>query len=178
MAERIFYARGIQAVGMARLRSVAGVPMKRIYELFPSKDALVVRSLRRRHERMMSQISSHIKEVEDPQSRVLGIFDWLHQWFSSPDFRGCPWMNAYGELGPTNPAIAAEVHHHQRDFRALLTAVPTAAGYSQTVSSAIYLLVEGAVAAAAIEHTPRPAAEARAAAEALLLSEKPDFMSR
>ncbi|MCF3964363.1 TetR/AcrR family transcriptional regulator [Streptomyces fuscigenes] len=172
-AEKIFNARGIQAVGMDRLRSASGLPLKRIYELFPGKDAVVVATLRRRHTRMMADIGAHVDAAGSPRERVLSLFDWFHEWFETPEFRGCPWMNAYGELGPTNPAIAAEVYHHQREFRALLTSVPRSAGCSEAVVGAVYLLAEGAVAAAAVQHSPSPAAEARAAVAALLAADAP-----
>jgi hypothetical protein len=47
-ADRLFYARGVQAVGMDAVRAEAGVSLKRIYALFPSKDDLVTAVLRHR----------------------------------------------------------------------------------------------------------------------------------
>jgi AcrR family transcriptional regulator len=167
-AEELFYARGIQVVGMAELRAAVDLPLKRIYRAFPGKDAIVAAFLRRRHERMMAAITAHVEQHSEAETRVLAIFDWLRQWFREPDFRGCPWMNAYGELGPTNAAVAAEVHHHQREFRALLTGVPTAAGFSPEIANAVYLLAEGAVAAAAVQHTAAPALEARRAVQLMV----------
>ena len=35
-ADRLFYGRGVQAVGMDELRQAAGVSLKRLYALFPS----------------------------------------------------------------------------------------------------------------------------------------------
>jgi AcrR family transcriptional regulator len=172
-AEQVFYARGIQAVSMAEVRDAAELPLKRMYELFASKDDMVVAFLRRRHNRMMAAIKQYVSDIDRPQTRVLAIFDYLDQWFREPDYRGCPWMNAYGELGPTNPAVAAEVRHHQRAFRKLVAGIVTGAGYSHEAASAIYLLVEGAVATAAVEHTAAPAGVARRAAELLLKSDRP-----
>src|ERR1700749_654204 len=58
--EQVFYARGIQAANMGELRDVAGLPLRRIYRLFPSKDDLIVAFLRRRHERMMAAIDERV----------------------------------------------------------------------------------------------------------------------
>jgi AcrR family transcriptional regulator len=167
-AESLFYGRGIQAVGMDRLRAESGLALKRIYQLFPGKDEMIVAFLRRRHERMMASIETFVALAEPGEPRVLAIFEWLRNWFREPDFRGCPWMNAYGELGPTNDAVAAEVHLHQREFRQILTGVPASAGFPTVVADAIYLLVEGAVVAAAVQHTPAPATEAEQAARVLI----------
>ncbi|AWS43493.1 TetR/AcrR family transcriptional regulator [Streptosporangium sp. 'caverna'] len=171
-AEQVFYARGIQATNMSELRTAAELPLRRIYQLFPSKDDLVVAFLRRRHDRMMDAIEDYLADIRPSQARVLAIFDYLDEWFREPDFRGCPWMNVYGELGPTNPAVAAEVHHHQRAFRALVTGIVTEAGYAPEVANAIYLLVEGSVATAQVQHTAAPAGEARRGAEMLLAGDR------
>ena len=40
-AEGLFYARGIQAVGMDAVREASGLPLKRLYALYPGKAALV-----------------------------------------------------------------------------------------------------------------------------------------
>jgi AcrR family transcriptional regulator len=172
-AESLFYGRGIQAVGMDRLRAESGLPLKRIYQLFPGKDEMIVAFLRRRHERMMGSIEAFVALAEPGEPRVLAIFEWLRNWFREPDFRGCPWMNAYGELGPTNDAVAAEVHLHQRELRQILTGVPASAGFPTVVADAVYLLVEGAVVAASVQHTPAPATEAEQAARVLLAATRP-----
>jgi AcrR family transcriptional regulator len=166
-AEEVFNARGIQAVGMDRLRTAANLPLRRIYQLYPSKDELVVAFLRRRHLRMMSEIAEFVAGY-DGDARVSAIFVWLHRWFCEPNFRGCPWMNTFGELGPTQPGVAAEVHRHQREFRKLVIQIVTGAGHSREAASAIYLLVEGAVAVAAVQRVASPAVDARRAAESLI----------
>lgn len=170
-AEQVFYARGVQAVNMGEVRAAADLPMRRMYQLFPSKDDLVVAFLRRRHDRMMAAIEDFVGKAGVPRLRVLAIFDYLDAWFREPEFRGCPWMNVFGELGPTNPVVAAEVSYHQQAFRTLVTGIVTASGYTPVVANAVYLLVEGAVATAAVRHAPAPADEARRGAEMLLAHE-------
>ncbi|WP_189107297.1 TetR/AcrR family transcriptional regulator [Streptomyces camponoticapitis] len=167
-AEKVFYARGIQAVGMDRLRTASGVPLKRIYQLYSCKDDVVCAFLRRRHDRMMGAIAGYVARAEGPEQRVFALFDWLYDWFGEPDFRGCAWMNAFGELGPTNAAVAAEVHRHKDAFRELLTGTVRDAGYPAVVADAVYLLVEGAVVAAQLRRDAEPAHEARRGAEILL----------
>ena len=167
-ATGLFYAEGIRAVGVDRVIGEAQVTRATLYKHFPSKDDLVVAFLRRRHDRMMHAVEDYVAGVEEPRARVLAIFDYLDEWFREPDFRGCPWMNAYGELGPTNPAVAAEVHHHQQAFRKLVTGIVLDAGYARDLADCIYLLVEGAVATAMVQHAACPAAEARRGAELML----------
>ncbi|MFI6350071.1 TetR/AcrR family transcriptional regulator [Streptomyces sp. NPDC050560] len=168
-AERVFYARGIQAVSMAELRTAAELPLKRIYALYPGKDEVVCAFLRRRHDRMMAVIGARV-DAAGPGARVAALFDWLRDWCAEPGFRGCAWMNAYGELGPTNEAIAAEALRHKRVFHEVVTGVPLAEGHSPAVAEGVHLLVEGAITAAQVERSPAPADRARAAA--LLLTSR------
>ena len=170
--EQVFYARGIQAANMGEFRDVAGLPLRRIYQLFPSKDELIVAFLRRRHDRMMAAIEDRVAAASTPEERVLEIFAHLDGWFREPSFRGCPWTNAYGELGPTNAAVAAEVDHHELEFRALVTRVVLESGYGTEVADVIYLLVAGSVTTAGIQHSLDAALEARRGVQ-MLLSTQP-----
>lgn len=163
-AERLFYTRGIQAVSMDQIRAECGLTLKRIYQLYPGKEQLVVAFLCRRDIRWRAQLRAYVETVEQPAQRVLAVFDWLYQWFAEPDFRGCAWINAYGELGATTPAVADTVRKHKQAFRRDLSRLLRSGGYPSTLAPAIYLLAEGAMITAAIHENPRVALQARAAA--------------
>ncbi|WP_251094621.1 TetR/AcrR family transcriptional regulator [Streptomyces sp. Caat 7-52] len=165
-AEALFYAHGIQAVGMDRVREACGLPLKRIYRLFPAKEDLVVAVLRRRDRRWRASLTAHVESVPDPRERVLAVFDWLAAWFAEPGFRGCAWINAHGELGSSSEPVLAEVRSHKRAFRDQLTAWVSATGIP--VAEPVYLLAEGAIVTAGIDAGPEPAEQARAAVETLL----------
>jgi len=169
--EDVFYARGIQAASMSELRDVAGLPLRRIYQLYPSKDDLIVAFLRRRHDEMMAAIELRVGAAGSAADQVLAIFAHLDAWFHESSFRGCPWSNAYSELGPTNAAVAAEVDHHEVEFRALVTRVVVDAGYSRELAGVIHLLVAGAVSAAGVQHCLDAARQARPGVRILLASE-------
>lgn len=167
-AERLWYARGIQAVGMDEIRAASGLSLKRIYRLHSGKEELVVAVLDRRDVRWRSRLLAHARSCPDP---VLGVFDWLATWFAEEDFRGCAWINAFGELGAVSPAVAAAVRAHKAAFRADLAGLVEAAGADPAYTDALLLLAEGAMVTAAITDSPEPARQARAAAERLLASQ-------
>jgi len=96
------------------------------------------------------------------------VFDWLELWFSEPDFRGCAWVNVYGELGAVSPSVADQARRHKRAFRTFLDGLSRAADLSPDAADALYLLAEGAIVTAGIFGTVAPAAQARAAARGLL----------
>ncbi|MEU8707873.1 TetR family transcriptional regulator [Streptomyces sp. NPDC048565] len=168
-AEDLFYARGIQAVGMDEIRSASGVPLKRMYALFPSKSVLVRACLEARDTRWRAQLAAYVdSRPGPPRERVLAVFDWLYSWFSEPGFRGCAFTNSFGEIGATDASVAGIARLHKDAFRAYVTGLVVAAGQSQDSAWACVLLAEGAIVTAALSGTPEPAHQARRAAARLL----------
>lgn len=180
-AERLFYARGIQAVGMDEIRAGSGLPLKRVYQMYPTKEGLVIGVLNRRDVAWRGRLAAYVDALPDVEAaagggnadrdrdrRVLAIFDWLRQWFAEPDFRGCAWINAYGELGAVFPAVAEAVREHKRAFHLFVADLIDDAGRPADRAVAVALLAEGAMVTAAIEQSAEPALRAREAATVLL----------
>jgi len=167
-AEDLFYAQGIQSVGMDAIRDASGIPLRRLYRLFPAKEQLVEAYLERRDRSWRGRLAEYVEGRPDPRQRILAVFDWLQAWFSEPGFRGCAWINSYGELGAISPAVAAQTRQHKEAFRAYLRGLAAAATLPEPVGDSLYLLAEGAMVTAAIFTTAEPASRARSAAEQLL----------
>ncbi|MCO7275061.1 TetR/AcrR family transcriptional regulator [Cellulosimicrobium cellulans] len=167
-ADRLFYARGVQSVGMDAVRTEAGVSLKRIYALFPSKDDLVVAVLRHRTEQWDAGIARAAAGLTVPRDRLLAVFDFLDAWFREDGFRGCAFINSFGELGATSPAVAAAVREHKESFQRYARDVVREAGLPDDVALQVVLLAEGAQTTAAITQDVDVARQARRAAEAIL----------
>ncbi|MEV5784245.1 TetR/AcrR family transcriptional regulator, partial [Streptomyces sp. NPDC052287] len=149
-AEELFYARGIQTVGMDDIRSASGVSLKRLYQLFPAKELLVEAYLERRDIRWRRRLAEHVDRYTEPERRILAVFDWLRLWFEEPDFRGCAWINSYGELGATSPRVTVQVRAHKKAFRDYLGGLVTDAGLPDSLADQVCLLAEGAMVTAGI----------------------------
>ncbi|MFG2999400.1 TetR/AcrR family transcriptional regulator [Streptomyces sp. NPDC048340] len=162
-AEALFYAEGIQAVGMDRIRAESGVPLKRLYRIFPAKESLVTAYLDRRDRRWMAGLRDAVAGAADP---VAAVFDWLAEWFSEPGFRGCAFLNAYGELGAGPAGILDVVRRHKAELRALLAEL--AGPDRDGLADQLLILVEGATAVAALTPGPAPARHAAEAAATLV----------
>jgi AcrR family transcriptional regulator len=167
-ADRLFYAQGVRAVGMDAVRTEAGVSLKRIYSLFPSKDDLVVAVLRRRTGQWADGIERAAAGAATPRERLLAVFDFLDTWFREDGFRGCAFINSFGELGATSPAVAAAVREHKESFQRYARDVVREAGLPDDVALQVVLLAEGAQTTAAITQDADVALQARRAAESLL----------
>jgi AcrR family transcriptional regulator len=172
-AEKLFYARGVQCVGMDELRGASGVSLKRLYQLFPAKEQLVAACLARRDERWRGCLAAHVAQQRDPLERIPAVFDWLEGWFGEAGFRGCAWINAYGELGATSALVAEQVRAHKAAFRDYLASLVAAAGLPAALAGPLFLLAEGAMTTAGITGSTQPAAEAREAARALVAAAGP-----
>ncbi|MFI8914325.1 TetR/AcrR family transcriptional regulator [Streptomyces sp. NPDC053513] len=178
-AERLFDERGVQAVGMDTLRAASGVSLKRLYQLFPSKDLLVEAVLRRRDEAVRTGLAEHgARTAEGPYERALAVFDRLADWFAEPGFRGCTFINAFGELGGVTPAVATIARDHKAALRAYFAEQTDALGVPSVLADQLALLANGAMVVAGITGSPEPAAQAKAAARVLLDTARPENAAR
>jgi len=167
-ADSLYYAKGYAAVGMDELRSAAGVSLRRLYSVFASKDEIVLAVLDRRHQMWEDGVAERVGRVEDPREKLLAVYDYLADWFCDDEFRGCGFINAFGELGGTNPAVAQAVREHKASFQRFVAGLVEAAGASPALAAQLAILAEGAQTTAAISGDPAVAAQARGAAEVLV----------
>jgi AcrR family transcriptional regulator len=167
-ADRLYNLRGIQSVGMDALRDASGVSLKRLYKLFPSKEIIVEEVLRSRHERWIASVSEAVAAAASPREQLLAIFDFLGEWFGENDFRGCGFINSFGELGGTVESLASIVRDHKADFQSYVARLVEEAGGPAWLGPQLAILAEGAQTTAAIAGTTQAADDARRAATILM----------
>ncbi|WP_432948593.1 TetR/AcrR family transcriptional regulator [Kribbella sp. CA-253562] len=174
-ADALFYERGVQSVGMDAIRTASGVSLKRLYQLFPSKDALIEAYLHQRDQQWKDMLAEHVDAATDPRERILAVFEFLHTWFTQRDFRGCAFINSFGELGAVSPRVAELAQEHKAGFRQALTELAEAAGAPdpQQLADHLILLSEGAITTSAISGSAEPARHAREAAVLLMQASLP-----
>jgi AcrR family transcriptional regulator len=156
---------------MDEVRAASGVSLKRLYQLHSSKAELVEAYLRRRDARWRAGLAAYVDGLPPevaPRERVLAVFDWLERWFGEQGYRGCAFVNSFGELSATLPAVAEAVRDHKEAFHGYLAGLADAAGAPPRLAGQLALLAEGAMSAAAITGTVSPARDAREAAAILL----------
>jgi AcrR family transcriptional regulator len=171
-ADDLFYARGFQAVGMDEIRSTAGVSLKKLYATFPGKEQLIAAVLAGRHDFWEQGIRAAVDAPRGPREQLLAMYDFLESWFGDDTFRGCGFINAFAELGPTSPVIAEIAREHKNSFQRFVSdlarqAVPDPA-LAEELAAQLALLAEGAQTTAAIAGTPDAAVHARRAAAVLI----------
>lgn len=168
-AEGLYYSKGYAAVGMDELRAAAGVSLRRLYALFPSKTDIVSAVLARKHQEWESGLTGAVADAgADPRDRLLAVYGYLEDWFCTDGFRGCAFINAFGELGGTSPEVARIVRDHKASFQEYMSGLVRDAGAPASLAAQLSILAEGAQSTAAIAADPRVAVQARSAAQVLI----------
>jgi AcrR family transcriptional regulator len=167
-ADRLYYSQGVQAVGMDALRTEAGVSLKRLYQLFPSKEGIVEQVLEGRRRLWNGLVEDAVATGATPRDRLLAVYDMLAHWFDEDGFRGCVFINTFGELGSASPRLAALIREHKAEFQTRLAELIAEAGGPPALAPQLAILAEGAQTTAAIAGTSEAAAHARAAAATLI----------
>ena len=111
-ANELFYAEGINTVGVDRIIEHAGVSRASFYNNFESKEQLIHTYLLGRHEGTTSRLSEAIAAHDDPRQKILAVFDMQATVFLQPDFNGCAFQAA-GTEAPAGGTIASDA----ADFR-------------------------------------------------------------
>src|SRR5580700_3407895 len=117
-ASELFYAEGVQSVGIDRVIERAGVAKASLYSAFGSKEELVCAYLDARHEQTLAGLRSAVAAAEDPIDRLLAVFDAQARLFRTPDFHGCAFTAAAAEA-PRGGRIDATTESYRRDIHAL-----------------------------------------------------------
>ena len=169
-ADRLFYAHGIQSIGVDAVVLEAGISKRTLYRHFGSRELLIAAYLTRRGARQPERHQAG-RRVDE----ILDVFKRFERWFASDGFRGCPFSNAIAELGGDAGHPALEV---ARDVKARNTGWfelrlrALGAAHPAGLATRLSILVEGAVALAvqrkADGSAPQVARAAGAAARALL----------
>ncbi|MHB1570220.1 MAG: TetR/AcrR family transcriptional regulator [Solirubrobacteraceae bacterium] len=168
-ARQLFFARGIQATGIAELCAAAQVSRRTLYKHFSSKDELVAEYLTAIAGDPAFAPEAVLARTDlAPRARLIELFAALAE--GPRPLRGDPFVNAAIEASdPADTAhrVAAE---HKRGFVERLANLARAAGARdpERVGRRLALLYDGAAAQVAISDSPEPAAEAQAMAAALL----------
>jgi AcrR family transcriptional regulator len=168
-ASELFYAEGVQSVGIDRVIERAGVAKASLYSTFGSKEQLVCAYLDARHAQTLGRLREAADAVEDPIERILAVFDAQVQLFRAPDFHGCAFTAAAAEA-PAGGLVDEAAESYRRDIRALFTELAAAAGApdSALLASQLQLIYDGGGLAANMDRDAAIAAPARAAATALI----------
>lgn len=173
-ARRMFYERGIRAVGVEAIVAEAGATKMSLYRHFASKDELVAACLAERVASFWAWFDRALaRGGSDAGAQILALFEQLGRRATAEGFRGCPMTNAAIEFPePDHPGRRLSAAH-KRELRDRLEALAKQAGARDpaVLADGLTLLFEGAYASSQTFGPDGPARSATAAAAALLAAQ-------
>ncbi len=175
-ARRLFYDRGIRAVGVDTVAAKSGVSKMTLYSYFGSKDGLIVACLESVDERYRLWLQKQVCEgTLTSEDQILGIFDALGEWFARPTFRGCAFVNATVELADPEHPARGPILNHKQEMRQWITGLAAEAGLTDpaAVGSHILMLMEGAMITALLDRDPSAADRGKELARYVIAAHSP-----
>ena len=130
-AAQIFYAEGINTVGVNRIVGEAGVTLATFYRHFPSKQDLVLAYLQRVHDDFASRAAAAQQAAKDARDVLSSIATNITAQLLEPGFRGCAFINAASEFDDPDGPVLRAVLTHRAWFYALVRDAFASAGHPQ-----------------------------------------------
>ncbi|MCK7356096.1 TetR/AcrR family transcriptional regulator [Enterobacter roggenkampii] len=145
-AHDLFYSTGFRATGVDTLIKASKVTKVTFYRYFPSKSLLILAYLHYRHEIWINWFETtlrrHLDEGEVPADAISAT---LHEWFISPEFHGCAFINASAEAKSED--IESEIkeicRNHKCETKKIIASLTKIA--DERVANEILLLIDGAI---------------------------------
>ena len=168
-ANELFYAEGVQSVGIDRIIEKAGVAKASLYNTFGSKEALVRAYLDERHADTTSRLLEAIAAAPTPREKIMAVFDAQASLFSEPDFNGCAFVTATAE-SPRGGLVEQAADEYRVWIRSMFRDLATEAGAhdADILAEQLQLLYDGAGLSVRMDRRPDIAVAARTAASALI----------
>ena len=171
IADELFYARGLHAVGIDEIIEKSGAAKATLYAHFPTKADLIASYLRQRSLRWREHMTARLAEAPISSiERIDAVFAILADGCRTPGFRGCPFINATVEYpDPRHPANLAGSEHPQwilALFRRL--AVDAKVRRPDRVAVQLALLYDSAMVGTQMNRNPAAASHARDIARLLV----------
>ena len=157
-SDELFYRGGVHSTGIDAVIAKAGVAKGSLYYIFGGKDELVAAYLRGRFETWRQSVDAAQAGADDPDGKILAVFDALADYVSRPGYRGCPFHNAAAEAsaGEAQQQATREYRNWVRQtFRRL--AADTGVADADALADALVVLYDGALATAGTAQPRRSA---------------------
>jgi AcrR family transcriptional regulator len=169
-ASELFYAEGIQSVGIDRVIEHAGVAKATLYSAFGSKEGLIRAYLQTRHDATSDRMTKELEErYETAKERLVGVFEVQGLSFTDPDFRGCAFISANADA-PNIPAVEEASQSYRAWLHALFLDLATEAGAKDPtlLAQQLVLLYDGSGISAWLDQDKAADNTARTVATALV----------
>jgi AcrR family transcriptional regulator len=170
-ASALFYSQGIKATGVDAIVKAAGTTKMSLYKYFPSKDDLVLAHLNKSRDAMLNRILAGVEQrASEPRQKLLAVFAVFEELLSSPEFRGCPFINASAEFADASSPVQLAAAEFSNNFQIILADWARQAGAlePEPLSQQLAMLISGAIVSEQMRRQSGAMLTASAAAKVLI----------
>ncbi len=146
-ASRLFYERGVRAVGVDLVVLEAAVAKTSLYRYFPTKDDLIVAFLEREDVDFWALWDSvAAKHATDPAGELEAHMHWIAERLARANYRGCPQINVAAEFAETDHPARRFSQQHMLALRSRLFDIASRldAARPGELAAQLALLINGA----------------------------------
>ncbi|MCU1571304.1 MAG: TetR family transcriptional regulator [Naasia sp.] len=148
VADRLFYAEGVNTVGIDRIIAEAAVTKATFYKQYGSKDALILEYVAGRDRQVRESMTELAESSPSAAATLQALVETIVADTNRPDFRGCPFINAAAEFSDPAHPVRRAIGAHRDWFTSFLEDLLAESGHPTPGAAAdeLYLLRDGAMA--------------------------------
>jgi AcrR family transcriptional regulator len=176
-ATRLFFTQGYTQTGINQLVDESVVARRTFYHHFPSKEALGEAYLQLASARFLEALRCATHGRRSAAGVVRALFESLEHFAVESDYRGCGLANMAAEFADGSSLLRERVRGYKLAQRRLVHELLSPFGVPLALTEQIFVLIEGALAAAAALLDVAPIRSAAAAAITLLRSRQHQEMT-
>lgn len=147
-ASRLFYENGYNLTGINEIIKEAGIAKATLYNHFRSKEDICIAYLEYKDQVFFEQLKAFLNTYPKGKERVLGLFDFLAQFFNGENFNGCWCLNTVSEIPKENTQIRTAIQNGKEVLinyieELVADAIDLDESSNKAIAKQIYLLYEG-----------------------------------
>jgi AcrR family transcriptional regulator len=150
-AHDLFYREGIRSTGIDTVIERAQVTKVTFYRHFKSKNELILAYLEYRHERWMRWFTAALQRHG---ATLKALVPTIAEWFRSPEYRGCAFINGVSEIAPALPQVVEITRRHKADMQKAIAALLPPGRHRESLARSLALAVDGSIVQAQFRADP------------------------
>lgn len=173
-ASKLFYERGVRAVGVDLVVAEAGVAKTSLYRHFGTKDELIAAFLAREDEDFWGTWDRAAQESGDAVAELDAHLGWIGERVGRPNYRGCPQINVAAEFPEADHPARRVATAHKREMRRRLAGIAARLSVARAdeLAGQLAVLINGAFVSSQIFEPGEATALLRHAAQALVAASR------
>ncbi len=174
-ATELFYEQGYNRTGINEILEKSGVAKASMYKHFRSKEEILLEYLKIMERTGDANLARSLAAKPKGEKQILGIFDFVLDFYNQPNYRGCWSQNVISEVPRDDEMILTEIREQKARFKSFVqkkVRENLQVKNPNQLGQRIFLLYEAALVDSQIFGADWPIKEAREMAKLMIRSNK------